>query len=63
MRALRKEAKTEADEAATGAILVWNGLVTRMRRVGVAAEHASRMDVVRPQKPANEKAPGTGPSS
>jgi len=36
VRVLRNEAaKADADEAAAGSILVWNGLVTRMRRVGV----------------------------
>ena len=33
---LRNEAeKVGADEAAAGSILVWNGLVARMRRIGV----------------------------
>ncbi len=46
MRVLRKEeAEVDGDEEAAGSILVWNGLVTRMRPVGVEAENASRLDV------------------
>jgi hypothetical protein len=43
---LRKEAaKVVGDERAAGSILVWNGLVTRIRHAIVETERASRMDV------------------
>ena len=46
MRVPRKEAaKKGGDEAPAGSILVWNGLVTRMRRVNAEGENASRVDV------------------
>lgn len=46
MRMLRRDsAEADTDEAAAGSILVWNGLVTRMRRVSAEGENASRVDV------------------
>jgi hypothetical protein len=38
-------AKVDGDEAAASPILVWNGLVARMRRASGEAERASCMDV------------------
>jgi hypothetical protein len=45
VRVLPNEAaKVVGDERAAGSILVWNGLVTRMRRVSVEAKSASGLD-------------------
>ncbi len=44
----RNAAKAAGDEAVPGPILVWNGLVTQIRPVGVEAENAPGLDVVRP---------------
>jgi hypothetical protein len=41
----RYAAKVGGDEAPAGSILVWNGLVTRMRRLSAAAENPVRPDV------------------
>ncbi len=52
MRVLRKEAaEVDGDEAAAGSILVWNGLVTRMRRV-------SADDVDLEERVARDRLPG-----
>ena len=60
MRVLRKEAaEVDADEAAAGSILVWNGLVTRIRRVSVEAESASRADVESTTRPHDCGEPNT----
>jgi hypothetical protein len=49
---LRKDgAKIEGDDAAAGSILVWNGLVTRMRRV-------SSDDVDLEERVARDRLPG-----
>ncbi len=46
MSVLRNEAaEVDSDEAAASSILVWNGLVARMRRVSAEAENAARVDV------------------
>jgi hypothetical protein len=46
VRVPRKEAaKVDGDEAAASPILVWNGLVARMRRVSAEGENASRVEV------------------
>jgi hypothetical protein len=46
VRVLRKEAvEVDGDATPAGSILVWNGLVTRMRRASVEAESPSRVDV------------------
>ena len=53
MRVLRKEAaEVHGDEAGAGSILVWNGLVTRMRRV-------SADDVDLEERVARDRLPGS----
>jgi hypothetical protein len=53
VRVLRKEAaEVHGDEAGAGSILVWNGLVTRMRRV-------SADDVDLEERVARDRLPGS----
>jgi hypothetical protein len=48
----RKEAaEVDGDEAAAGSILVWNGLVARMRRVSAEADNPVRLDVESATRP------------
>jgi hypothetical protein len=52
VRVLRKEAAKDGDaQAAAGPILVWNGLVTRMRRVSGEAESRVSPDVESETRP------------